>query len=929
MNTISFYVKNAVAVLLLGIAGSFAYSEKDIRITITGEESEKNPVHLTLSSTQTEQIGNIRVTTRNLIVANESSRILEGELSFPLDEGEEVIGYALDVNGKLRQGVVVEKDKGRQVFEAVVRQGIDPGLIEKTSGNNFKTRIYPLPAKGIRQVQIVSQSEVKHAREVTPGVFTKTVGKDTYFYDAEPIAQSTRAKTLPKTLAVWWDASASAEKRNTKTELALLSAYLKKLEAAAETEITVYAFANDIVGKKVFKSTEKDFDYFVTKYIQSFSYDGATNLDLAFADMSAADEALVFTDGLANWKHAYIEKNARTKNGKKTAVVYTVNSSPSADHAWLSSYAQEHGGQYINLAQYENDVPGALSLLLNEPYRLIRADYDAKAVSDVFPKNGSVAGGVFTLTGLLKKKSAEITLSFGYGTTVEKTMVVTVRAADGTESDYVPRLWAAKKIETLSASYDKNKTDIIALAKKFGIVTADTSLIVLDSANDYVRYNIVPPKSDKDLYAEYEKIIARQGNTIVKPLDTAENHEIPKSVYTVFKEFKAWWNTSLDEFKKKKEEKKGGGIIRPIRPLEAAEHEIMLDAVTNNFDEDAAYRESAPLLGATQATHSLSRAAAPMAKAAGAPTASAPEAARIQLQAWSPDAAYLTALKKAPAAAMYQTYLSLKKDYGASPAFYMEVSDYFAEEDMETESLRILSNLAELQLENTDILRALAYKLVERDMHALSVPVFEKLVALKGEVPQFLRDLGMAYYRSGDAQKAVDTLYSVAYKKWDGRFEQVQQIALNDMNAIIAESKRAGTKLDLGALDKKLMENFDVDVRIVLTWNTDDCDIDLWVTDKDGEKCYYGNRITRNGGRMSRDFTQGYGPEEFCIKTAPGGTLKIEANYFGNHQQKLLQPVTVQAEVYTNFGRAEQKREVLTLQLEQVKGSFLIGEVAY
>ena len=50
---------------------------------------------------------------------------------------------------------------------------------------------------------------------------------------------------------------------------------------------------------------------------------------------------------------------------------------------------------------------------------------------------------------------------------------------------------------------------------------------------------------------------------------------------------------------------------------------------------------------------------------------------------------------------------------------------------------------------------------------------------------------------------------------------------------------------------------------------------------------------------------------------------------FKGDQQKLLQPVTVQAEVYTNFGRADQKREILTLQLDSVKQTFFIGDVAY
>lgn len=65
------------------------------------------------------------------------------------------------------------------------------------------------------------------------------------------------------------------------------------------------------------------------------------------------------------------------------------------------------------------------------------------------------------------------------------------------------------------------------------------------------------------------------------------------------------------------------------------------------------------------------------------------------------------------------------------------------------------------------------------------------------------------------------------------------------------------------------------------------------------------------------------------IKSAPEGKHKIEANYFGNHQQKILQPVIVQTEVYTNFGRENQKREVLTLQLDDIKQTFFICEIDF
>ena len=63
------------------------------------------------------------------------------------------------------------------------------------------------------------------------------------------------------------------------------------------------------------------------------------------------------------------------------------------------------------------------------------------------------------------------------------------------------------------------------------------------------------------------------------------------------------------------------------------------------------------------------------------------------------------------------------------------------------------------------------------------------------------------------------------------------------------------------------MKNLDCDVRIVLTWDADLTDVDLWVTEPSGEKCFYDHNRTTIGGMLCRDFTQGYGPEEYCLRS--------------------------------------------------------------
>ena len=69
-------------------------------------------------------------------------------------------------------------------------------------------------------------------------------------------------------------------------------------------------------------------------------------------------------------------------------------------------------------------------------------------------------------------------------------------------------------------------------------------------------------------------------------------------------------------------------------------------------------------------------------------------------------------------------------------------------------------------------------------------------------------------------------------------------------------------------VDPRLVKLLDVDVRIILTWDADLTDIDLHVVEPSGETAFYGHNRTVIGGLVSRDFTQGYGPEEYAVRRA-------------------------------------------------------------
>jgi hypothetical protein len=111
------------------------------RLVVQGAEI---PIRLESVAITTSIAGRLAQTSVELVFFNPNARQLEGELQFPLLDGQEITGFAMDFDGKLREAVPVEKSRGQAVFEDITRVRVDPALAEKTVGNNFKLRVYPL-----------------------------------------------------------------------------------------------------------------------------------------------------------------------------------------------------------------------------------------------------------------------------------------------------------------------------------------------------------------------------------------------------------------------------------------------------------------------------------------------------------------------------------------------------------------------------------------------------------------------------------------------------------------------------------------------------------------------------------------------------------------------------------------------------------------
>ena len=968
-------------------------------------ERNANPMVLQDLSIDILVIGQTAVTTMEMTFYNPNTRVMEGEFQFPLADGQQVSRFALDINGKMREGVVVDKALGRKAFEDIVRRGIDPGLLEKTEGNNFKARVYPMLAKGTRRVLIAFEQELherdgqdyyflpitanttlknfkvrtevvsrfvkadiqnslqldfKQARnsyisEVSqqnfvlnqnialtfpkiekPQSISATKGNKTYCYGNIALATAQpKNKPIPTEIGLLWDASHSASNRDRAKEFAFLDAYFKALK-----NVKVVLSSFNIRTDKPLTFEVKNGDWQALKsHLENLPYDGATDGNAINFSLKA-DELLLFSDGIFNFGSKDFSVNDIVKQAKTPVTV--VNASAVANTPKMQYLANATGGSFIDLTTLTTDQ--ALKVAQTVPFQLLDIEVKNGKIANIFPQKGTaISKGNFTLAGELQTKEASLVLSFGYFKNVIVQKEIHFAAnPDASESEFelLRRIWAEKQIAQLEREGAEQK-QIDAVGREYGIVTEGNSLIVLETVEDYVRYRITPPE---ELAKEYYARLNSQAEE-----KKERKKEILEDLIEQSNEQTEWWKTVYPlKDKKTKNKKQLNVVVDEITDNRAEiKDEVIASAETAKMEESVPQAEvqaqarRISMRGISSVSEDTDRSElnevvvrgyAPVMKRSltGSISVIATNDVRventpmtnIELNAYNPDTPYLKVMEYTEEAKAVETYYKLKKEYGTTPAFYADVADYFFKKGNREQAILVVSNLAELGLDDPQLLRVLGYKLSRYNAKKEAVQVFQKVVTIRPEEPQSFRDLGLALADDTQYNEAVKNLYKVITEDWnDDRFEDVKLITLNDLNSIIARNKNVKTSY----IDKRLLKKEPVDVRVVLSWDTNDCDMDLWVTDPKDEKCYYENTLTYLGGKISRDVTQGYGPEEFMLKKAENGKYKVQVDYFGTRSQKQLMPVSLRITFYTHFGTPQQKQEETTVRLSNTKEVIEVG----
>lgn len=102
------------------------------------------PIEVRNHNVETNIDGQGATTTITQTFYNPNSMQLEGQYLFPLPVEAAINSFEMTMNGKMVKGELLAADKARSIYEGIVRQMLDPGLLEFAGRGLFRASVFPI-----------------------------------------------------------------------------------------------------------------------------------------------------------------------------------------------------------------------------------------------------------------------------------------------------------------------------------------------------------------------------------------------------------------------------------------------------------------------------------------------------------------------------------------------------------------------------------------------------------------------------------------------------------------------------------------------------------------------------------------------------------------------------------------------------------------
>lgn len=527
------------------------------------------------------------------VFQNDTDRNLAGTYLFPLPEDTTFSSFSLHIDGKPVEGKILEAQEARNQYEEIVRRMVDPGLLEYADYKTVRARIFPIPAHGVKKVEL-EYTQILHGQD----------GLLKYQFPMRAAGQSAQADEVQvnvklaskQGLRTIWSPSHTISSKRESDHQAKIS-YLGK-DAILDKDFVLYysvsdkdlaanllahklsdadgyflltltpplstkhVVAKDIVlvadtsgsmeGEKLAQCKRAlkyvvdglnvddhfnlvhfntDVDKFrkemVTAtvenkkacdtYIDELEATGGTNISDALHmanSMVASGLAsgsqrpmyiILITDGQPTVGETSVAGLIKSISANSPVRIFDFGVGYDVNTELLNKLSDAHHG----LAQYVEPDEN-LETVLSQFYKKIKApvlsnvniDFSGIEIKDMYPREVKdlFAGSQVLLLGRYRNQGkAALTVS-GLVNGVSKKFAYPLDfPKEETDHGYLARLWAMRRIGHLTEAAQANQSnreivdEIVALSKKYGIISAYTSFLVTDPSENHRLAQTPPP----------------------------------------------------------------------------------------------------------------------------------------------------------------------------------------------------------------------------------------------------------------------------------------------------------------------------------------------------------------------------------------------------------------------------------------------------
>jgi tetratricopeptide (TPR) repeat protein len=718
----------------------------------------------------------------------------------------------------------------------------------------------------------------------------------------------------PGAVAILWDRSLSRGDDSIAAEIELVRGYLEQLRPKA---VDLILFDSSGLERHHLADAPS-----VVERLSRVTYRGGSSLAVLARAKLAADTCLLFSDGL-------VTIDSRTIFNPGCALT-AISSAPESDRALLGAFARASGGETLHLGQ--GNSKAVLARLTRKFPRVVDVRSESGAALE-YALLDAPSGG-WRVVGRAPASGGVVLRIAGTG-------------LEATERSYRPgasrvalwsgaaALWASHRLALLAAAEERDRDALVRFARRYSVAGPDVSFIVLESGADYAEAGIEPPADlPEGQIAEYRKLAAEAAQE-----ERTERDGHLNELIKAWEEQKNWWRTRFDPRAKpaqKPRNRTGSNAVpvplppSPVSPSPAGPRGIVAPVpsdeeivVTGTVFRTTRSASASPITVVTAEAMEMRPGIA-----LNAISAEAGAVSEVTIVPWAADRPYLAALAAAPGDSRERVLVEQQAKHGALPAFWLDTSEYFHRAGQRDEALRLLLSALELPARDNETVAIVAQRLIRYGELDRGIDLLERVVASEPDRPQPLRSLALALAKRAEATpgeaarndlvRAIGLLTRIIMEPSPEGFEGIELIALMEVNRLIPRYR------DLGGsdvpLDPRLVALLDVDIRVVIEWSTEETDLDLWVDEPNGERALYNNPRTAIGGHMSADMTEGFGPEEYLLRHAPVGTFTVRADTYAADALNPNGPSRVTAHLFRNYGRADEREEIVELELLPKRG---------